>query len=115
MIYQFSCPACGKYDEVIRTVDECRDAHLCTDCGQPSNRVFSAPQVSVPHTSTYYDNGLGAIIRNETDKKNALKKIEGETGQKLIEVGTEDVRKHVKPPKMDYDIPRGLFDSAITE
>ena len=115
MIYQFSCPACGKYDEVIRTVDECKDPHNCTDCGQLSNRVFSAPQVSVPHAATYYDHGLGAIIRNEKDKQNAIKKIEGETGKKLIEVGTEDVHKHVKPPQTNYEIPRGLFDSAITE
>jgi len=115
MIYQFSCPVCGKYDEVVRTVDECNMAHSCPDCKQIMNRVYSVPQVSVPHTGTYYDNGLGCKISNERDKRDAIKRIENETGQKLVEVGTEDLKKHVKPVKLDYEIPRGIFDNAITE
>jgi putative FmdB family regulatory protein len=115
MIYQFSCPTCGKYDEVVRTVDECQLPNMCPDCSQPMNRIYSVPQVNVPHTSSYYDNGLGCKISNEGDKRDALKRIENETGQKLVEIGTEDPRKHVKPPKIDYDIPRGLFDNAIQE
>ena len=116
MIYQFKCPQCGKYEEVIRPVSECHELNVCKPCGQPMDRVFSVLQVNVPHTNTYYDNGLGATIRNEQDKRNAIKRIEGETGQKLVEVGNENLKKHVKPPKFDdYEIPRGIFDNAITE
>lgn len=115
MIYQFSCPSCGKYDEVVRTFDECSFPNRCPDCGQLMNRVYSVPQVNVPHMETYYDNGLGCKISNTQDKRNAIRRIEGETGQKLVEVGTEDQRKYVNPPKLDYDIPRGLFDNAIKD
>jgi hypothetical protein len=114
MIYPFQCPACGAYKEVIRTVDECGLPLVC-DCGQPMTRVYSVPQVNVPFGSSYYDLGLGATIRNKADQKDAIKRIKDKTGMSVVECGNENVSKHCKPQYKPYDVPRGIFDNAITE
>ena len=42
-IYEFACQVCQIRVEVDRSIHEERDAHCC---GQPMNRIYSAPGVS---------------------------------------------------------------------
>jgi hypothetical protein len=69
----------------------------------------------VPHSATYYDLGLGATIRNAHDKRDAIKRINDKTGMSVVEAGTEDISKHCKPQRQEYDFPRGVFDNCIRE
>jgi predicted nucleic acid-binding Zn ribbon protein len=113
MIYQFRCPLCGNYKEVVRHHTECQQEEICgNNCNMVMERVYSVPQIAVS-TLGYYDHGLGAYIGSKKDIANAKSRIRSETGSDMIEVGNE---KFKKTPKLNnYDFPRGVFDNAIRE
>jgi predicted nucleic acid-binding Zn ribbon protein len=113
MIYPFHCSNCGRNEDIIRTIDECHLPAFCI-CGERMDRVFTTPQVNVPATG-YYDLGLGTTINNARDKRDAIRRIRDNTGMSLVEAGNEDIGKHCKPQIKDYDVPRGIFDNAISE
>lgn len=61
----------------------------------------------------YYNHGLGCWVKSKSDVKNQLKKIEGETGTQLEELGNENPRSVLKNRK-DWggEIDRQSFEWA---
>lgn len=49
-----------------------------------------------------YNPALGSYIGSRRDQKDAINRIEQETGTKLVEVGNE--RPKIKPKKHDYSL-----------
>jgi hypothetical protein len=101
MIYPFRCPACGAYIEVVRPAAEASKVEQCV-CGQPMNRVYTVPQVTVEHVEGY-DYGLGTYISSKAHKRDVLKRINEKTGQNLVEIGNEKLK--VAPKRIDYTAP----------
>lgn len=99
-VYSYECPKCHEITEAFRRVDE-RNLMTC-DCGaQMEIVILSAPnhpKEMLPH----FDNGLGAYVRDRSDRKRIMKekglKEAGDsdhpTTKWLKEVRAEDLEKN---------------------
>jgi len=59
-------------------------------------------QVGTKTFKSHFNDALGAYVSTPSDIKNRLKEIEGETGQKLIEVGNEKASAQLGSKSNDY-------------
>ena len=100
-LYDYQCPDCGEVKEVYQTMGEAHELGTCGSCGGVTRRVWTAPSVMPDNTQPYYNHGLGCMVRSKADIREAVKRINGTTGQDLIEVGTEKM-KPLKPKKVEY-------------
>ena len=109
-IYSFQCQQCGNYTEIYRPMADAGRPKVCSNCEIPMNRIFNAPQVVTP-MKTYYNHGLGCVVNSKQDIKDALRRINDNTGQNLQEVGNENI-KPKQPKTTDYkEILRQKADS----
>jgi putative FmdB family regulatory protein len=94
MIYEYICPKCKIKSDVIKPVSEYRRLEYCDVCKAELTRVLSSPQLmNTKVEDPYYSVALGTVVK---DKKHEAR-IARSKG--LIEVGNEDVKKHIQPPK----------------
>lgn len=127
--YPFECPVCKNYQEVYRPVRDCAVPEMCGKCDTLMRRVYTVPQVKEPFRE-HYNHGLGCYLSTRHDKRDAIrriadggkkqiverdpktgivnKKMVDVPGREIVEVGTESPK--VKPKRVSYDLPRGVFD-----
>lgn len=98
MKYEFYCKPCNAIDEVERPMSEATLPYQCPDCGGPTSRHYTAPQVITKGEQVpYFHPAFGKVV---TD--NQAKQLAREKG--WVEVGNEDIAKHTPAPKRDnYD------------
>lgn len=103
-VYPFKCDACGAYVEDVRHMSESDKQQMC-ECGAKMRRVYLKTQVSVPNNSGYHNYGLGIDVHHKNDVKDYCKRHFDTTGSEIVEVGNENLKKHVKPVRQEYTIP----------
>lgn len=105
MIYAYECRwGCGTQD-VIKPVWRYAFDERCEKCGAFLQKKICAPQVSVGTFLSGYYHAFGKTFTNEHQLKNAIRRHEGETGKKVIEVGNEhSAMKKIRPSKKKSDI-----------
>jgi uncharacterized Zn-finger protein len=119
MIYQFKCPLCGHYKEVVRHHSECQVEEYCNVCSDTTGavmvmeRVYSTPMINISSVVMGYNPALGCEIRSKMDIRDAQRRIKEETGHDVVEIGNEKLR--CEPKLKEYDFPRGVFDEAIKD
>lgn len=96
--YRYICPKCrdGWEYEGIRDV-------YCEDCDTilVRERIIWNGAVQPNNHEPYFNHGLGKMVYKKSDVKEEMKRLEGETGTQIEELGNEDPHKHVK--KRDID------------
>jgi len=85
MIYEYSCPDCGTHQELMQNMSEPHELVTCLSCGGVAKRVWTAPQSITDNKPAYFDNGLGCVVRSRSDIREAIKRINGKTGQNIVE------------------------------
>lgn len=129
MIYPFECPACKAYVEIYRLMKNCSDPEPCPTCGTDMVRIYTVPNVQVP-AYDYFDHGLGVYVHGKKDIRERIKQLGGEKitrvknaqtgeiethhheGMSIVEVGTENQKKHIKYQRKEYAIPREILEKA---
>lgn len=101
--YDYECSTCLDGREVIKTLSQIDDQELCTTCLTPMERVLSATNIN---TSTckfeaHHNWAFGKQINSKRQLKEAQKKLSGDTGKEIIEIGTDDL-KSVKKKRKAY-------------
>lgn len=100
MKYEFYCKPCNAIDEVDRRMDEATLPYHCPDCGTQASRYYmgNGPAVITKGEQIpYFHPAFGKVM---TDKEAG--QLAREKG--LVEIGNEDVRKHIPPPRRaSYD------------
>ena len=92
MIYDFLCKKCNCIDEVIRHHSDKEDV-FCDECGSKMIRQYSPPNVITQGESIpYFSHAIGQVVKSDTEARTIAK------SKGLVEVGTEDVHKHIKNP-----------------
>lgn len=103
MIYLYECPEHDQI-EVIKPASLIDVEEPCDVCAKPMRRVFNFKgQMMAP--GGYKENfhpAFGKVISTKIQLKNELKRIKGETGKELIEVGNESMEK-IKPIRKKID------------
>ena len=98
MIYEFLCKKCNCIDEVIRHHLDTEDV-ICDDCGSKMDRQYSAPNVITQGESVpYFNHALGQVVKSDSEAKSIARQ------KGWVEIGNEDVSKHIKPAHATYDI-----------
>lgn len=58
---------------------------------------------SVCHFEPHYNYGLGTVVTSKRSQDEALRRLRGETGKDIVEVGNDDL-KSIKPQFHKYDV-----------
>lgn len=87
------------------------DTETCPQCGIAMQRVYTAPQVSVPATG-YFNHGLGQYVGNRRDIRDAMTRIHDTTGREVVEVG--DQKTAPEFVRSNYKIPNELADKILS-
>lgn len=101
-LYEYFCPTCNQSTEVVKSMSEAEAAEY-HDCGRTMIRSFTTPRLNTsaciiePHKNW----GLGKNITTKNQLKEEVARHEGETGRKLIEVGSENLSS-IKKQFKDY-------------
>lgn len=86
--YDYECPACGTVFEAYNRMDKCRNSR-CPSCKGEAYQVFITPPMTFKEILPYYDNGLGAYVRDRDDRKRIMK-------EKGFVEADESLRRQVK-------------------
>lgn len=99
MIYEFLCKKCNVIDEIIRHHMDLEEPVICPDCNSEMKRHYVPVTVKTQGESIpYFHPALGQMVKSDSDAQDIAK------SRGLVEVGNEDVEKHIPPPmRQQYD------------
>lgn len=105
MIYVYHCQECDIHQEIIKSLSHIDDVEKCSK-GHVMNRTIAWKGQMKPGDISFkpdYYPSFGKTFTTPGQLKNELKKIKGETGQELVEVGNERMRPVERKSKIDYE------------
>lgn len=109
-IYEYKCSNadCGLDYEINKSFKDAERSEPCSKCGDDLQRVISAVRTNTSNCQfqSHFNYAFGKEVTSATQMKDLVRKHEGETGRKLIEVGTEktdSMKKNAKSFKLTED------------
>jgi len=105
MTYEYECKDHGKVD-IYKSSTLIDREELCEKCQKPMKRNFVPTSNLNPGAASMrgeFNFGLGKHFNNRREVKNELKRIEGETGKKYVEVGS-DKPQNTKRVRKEYNV-----------
>lgn len=87
------------------------DPECCHVCSVPAERIYTVPQISPTAKAfeAHFNYGLGKEVHSKRDISEELRRIKGETGKEIVEVGTDNLQS-VKTQRKTYSIDQGELD-----
>lgn len=103
--YQYECPECLKETEVVKPVSRIDETELCEKCQKQMVRILTAVQLSprIGVFEPHFNYGLGRRVNSQREINEELKRIKGETGKEMVEVGN-DTLESVKKTRKKYTL-----------
>lgn len=98
MIYAYKCSSCTKAFDVIKPVIDYDKEETCS-CGCIADRIPFPQKIHLYGTAVQekvWNHALGKAVTNSEAKNLAAQKG-------MVEVGNEDISKHVKMEESNYD------------
>lgn len=91
--YDYQCPECLREREVVKPISQLDESELCEKCQKQMVRVLTAVQLSpkIKLFEPHFNHGLGRRVNSQRDINEELKKIKGETGKEIVEVGNDNL------------------------
>lgn len=105
MIYEYTCPTHGSFD-VYKPASQRERPETCPECGQDATYRFvptSNLNTGASAMRGEFYHAFGKHFNSRRELKNEMAKIEGETGKKIVEVGSEKPDS-VKRKRKDYNV-----------
>jgi predicted nucleic acid-binding Zn ribbon protein len=99
MNYTYKCRKHG-YIEKVFPITDVKPTVPCPECGSECEMDYHPPYFNVKKGG--YSVALGVDTSNKHMVNEMLAKYRDKTGSRLIEVGNEDLNKHIKTKK-DHD------------
>lgn len=84
------------------TIKEYSKAQYCPECGSAMERIYSPPQIKRSSFVPGYHPAFGKEFRNSGEIKEEIRRIRGEDGRDIVEVGNDSM-KSIRRPKSSYD------------
>lgn len=105
--YQYECGKCQSLKEVVKSVSALDEKEICPKCkNRAMDRIIlSAPQISTSNCQfeAHMNHAFGKVVRNKRELQNEVKRHEGETGNKLYEVGNDKMTS-IKRKRKEYTL-----------
>lgn len=109
-IYEYKCSnsECGLDYEINKSFKDAEREEPCSKCGDDLQRVISAVRTNTSNCQfqSHFNYAFGKEVTSANQMKDLVRAHEGETGRKLIEVGTEktdSMKKNAKSLKLTED------------
>jgi putative FmdB family regulatory protein len=99
--YAYECGKCHVEAEVIKPVSRLDEREICPKCQKEMIRVLTAVQLSpkIKPFEPHFNHGLGKKVHSQRDINEELRRIKGETGKEIVEVGTDNLESVKKSYK----------------
>jgi putative FmdB family regulatory protein len=97
---------CGEHEfEVIKSMAQASEPENCPQCQKEAQKIILPARISVSvcQFQAHYNWGLGKEVHKKADISEELRRIKGETGREIVEVGNDKLDS-VKIQKKKYDI-----------
>lgn len=89
---------------VIKSMRESQRVEHCPKCSNQLQRVYQSYAIVGAKTiDPYYSHALGKMVASPKQER-----LEAEA-KGLVEVGNEDLKKHIKPPESKYPTVTELY------
>ena len=104
-LYEYECPKCKAQNEVAKMISNIDDIEACLKCGTAMERVilngrnFSARTCQF---EAHFNYGLGKEVHTKRQLDETIKRISGETGKEIVEVGNDNLQS-IKKQRKKYD------------
>lgn len=104
--YTYECPKCLKEHEVTKSVKQIEDVEKCPKCKVKMARILSAVRLSprIGVFEPHFNHGLGKEVYSQRDVNEELRRIKGETGKEIVEVGNDTLQSIKKPARKKYTL-----------
>lgn len=98
--FDYACPVCSRVTEITKPIRDAEKNELCAHCNVLMQMVIHPTYSNRSNLQfqPHFNYAFGKKIASNKELIEAKATHEGETGKKLIEVGTEGMH-HVKKPK----------------
>jgi len=109
--YLYRCDTCQTHRDVIKAMSEAESKEYCVTCNTESQRIFTIPSVStaICQFQAHFNHGLGKVCESKRQMDDHVRRIRGETGKDIVEVGTDNLQS-VKKQLKSYDEHINLGD-----
>lgn len=103
--YLYECSSCCSAEEVVKPISQIDEQELCTTCAKPMNRIITAVQISPTAKAfeAHHNWAFGKVVTSKRQLEEERRRVSGETGREIVEVGTDDL-KSVKKTKKKYTV-----------
>lgn len=90
--YDYRCDHCDKLVEIVKSFTEAERDEV-HDCGHQMNRYFSLPWLNTSNCiiEPQKNWAFGKAFTTKTQLNEEIKRYQGETGRKLVEVGNDSM------------------------
>lgn len=98
--YDYICGTCEHEFEVIKSMNDGPKPEICERCFMPAEKIFQPAQISPAAKAfdAHFNYGLGKPVKSRADIHNELRRIKGETGKDVVEVGSDNLQSVKKKP-----------------
>lgn len=103
--YDYNCTKCDVTIEVMKSMSEASSDEFCGKCNLQLQKVISAPRIntSICQFQAHFNHGLGKVVKSKADIKDELRRINGETGRNIVEVGNDNLQS-IKTQRKKYTV-----------
>ena len=105
MIYVYHCSKCALETDVYKSVDEIDREELCPGDGTLMQRILSPTNINTSNCrfESNYNPAFGKVMHSKRDIKNEIRRLNGEQGRNIEEVGNDSL-KSIKKQRKPYTI-----------
>lgn len=103
--YPYHCKICDRNQDIIKSVRFLDDEEICEKCGNgPMDREIAAVQINTSNCQfqTHFNHAFGKVVKSKNQINDEVRRINGETGKNIVEVGNDNLQS-VKKPYKKYD------------
>ena len=101
MIYEYKCKNCDKSMDVVKHHSKSGRDEYC-GCGAALARVYTASVLKRSSFIAGFNPSFGKVFTNKGQQDNEIKRIQGETGKEIYEVGNN--KNYISAPKRSFNI-----------
>lgn len=101
VIYEYTCKACGILNDVVKPVRELELPDRCPRCGKYMVRRISKGEVSFGTFRPGYYDAFGKVFSSKSQLTNEIRRINGESGRDIVEVGNDKFPEKPSPAPLD--------------
>lgn len=104
--YEYQCEDCLTFTDVYKPMSESGSLELCSQCQKPMQRIIGLVQMNLSTAKVFephFNPAFGKKMYSPHDIKEEIRRIKGETGKEIVEVGNDSLQS-IKKKRQAYTL-----------